>query len=396
MMIKNEEVKRLIIIEVIIILIVLIATTLSSFYIYNKAIKNDTLNNAYLAGTAIKENENLESEIVSSLIFKDNYDLGYQVLDKYGLLEIDSNNLKKDIIIINLSVAGISLLIIAIINYLFIRNNYRKIAKIDQYMNNILNDDYSLDIKDYCEGDISNLKNDTYKMTIKLKEQSELLQKEKIYLEEILEDISHQIKTPLTSMYMINDILANEKSKEKRQEFLNKNEQQLNRIEWLITSLLKISRLDSGTVKLKKEKVKAKDLIEKAINPIKELIEIKNINLILDIKNVTLTVDLNWTSEAILNIIKNACEHTTDEVSIKVTDNPIYTSISVSDNGLGIDKKDLPHIFKRFYKGNHNKESIGIGLNMASKIINLQNGTIDVITSNKGTTFEIKLFKSTL
>ena len=395
-MIKNDEVKKLLISEFLVFIIVITISIITSFTIYNKALENNSLNNAYIIGAVLNQDETLESTIANSLIFKENLSKGKQFLDKYGLSEINNDDLKQSIIKTNLTITLTSLVLIAIINYLFIRNNYKKVAKIDQYMNNILNDDYSLDIKDYCEGDISNLKNDTYKMTIKLKEQSELLEKEKKYLEEILEDISHQVKTPLTSMYMINDILANEPNKQKRQGFLNKNEQQLNRIEWLITSLLKMSRLDSGTVKLKPEKVKVKTLIDKAINPINELIEIKNIKLNLDIDNIDVLVDLNWTSEALLNIIKNACEHTTDEISIKAITNPIYTAILIKDNGKGISKTDLPHIFKRFYKGSHNKDSIGIGLNMALKIINLQNGTIAVDTSTSGTTFTIKIFKSSL
>ena len=274
---------------------------------------------------------------------------------------------------------------------------YQRIKKIDQYMNNILNDDYSLDIKEYCEGDISNLKNDVYKMTVKLKEQSELLLKDKKYLEETLEDISHQIKTPLTSMYMINDILGNEKNEKIRKEFLIKNKNQIERIEWLVISLLKMSRLDSGTVKLKKEKIKVKDLINKAIEPIKVSLDLKAIDLELNLSNDIVLVDVNWTKEAILNIIKNACEHTKDKIIITSKNNPLYTEIKITDNGKGIAKKDLKHIFERFYKGSDSKDSIGIGLNMSKKIINLENGIIEVETKeNLGSTFIIKLYKNNL
>lgn len=290
----------------------------------------------------------------------------------------------------------LGLIVIFIVNIIFIYKMYKKVNEIDRYMIDILNGDYSLDIKDYCEGDISNLKNDTYKMTVKLREQSELLKNDKKYLEELLEDISHQLKTPLTSMYMINDIISHENDKFKRQEFLDQNEQQLNRIEWLITSLLKISRLDSGTIKLKLEKVKLKDLLDKSIKPIEELIKSKNIDFNMDIIDEYIIVDLNWTSEALLNIIKNACEHTTDKIEIKTFKNPIYTEIVISDNGNGISKKDLPHIFERFYKGEHNKDSIGIGLNMAQKIVNLENGKISVETSDRGTNFSVKMFKSNI
>ena len=146
---------------------------------------------------------------------------------------------------------------------------------------------------------------------------------------------------------------------------------------------------------MKKEKIKLKDLIAKSIEPINVLLELKNIKLIEEIEDVDLNVDINWTVEALLNIIKNACEHTNNKIIIKGTTNPLYTEICISDNGPGINKKDIKHIFERFYKGNHNKESIGIGLNMSKKIINLQKGIIEVV-SNEGSTFIIKLYKNNI
>ena len=234
-------------------------------------------------------------------------------------------------------------------------------------------------------------------MTVKLKEQSELLIKEKKYLEETLQDISHQIKTPLTSMYMINDILTNEKDENIKKEFLIKNKNQIERIEWLVTSLLKLSRLESGTVKLKKEKIELNKLIDKAIEPINVLLELKDIKLIKSIEDTNINIDINWTVEALLNIIKNACEHTKDKIEIIGSTNPLYTEIKIVDNGIGINKKDIKHIFERFYKGSHNKESIGIGLNMSKKIINLQNGIIEVFSKEGvGSTFIIKFYKNNL
>ena len=196
---------------------------------------------------------------------------------------------------------------------------------------------------------------------------------------------------------MINDILTNEKDEKIRKEFLIKNKNQIERIEWLVISLLKMSRLDSGTVKLKKEKIKVKDLINKSIEPIKVSLDLKSIDLELDLSNDYVLVDINWTSEALLNIIKNAYEHTKDKITITSKNNPLYTEIKITDNGNGIAKKDLKHIFERFYKGNDNKDSIGIGLNMSKKIINLEQGIIEVETKeNVGSTFIIKLYKNNL
>ncbi len=383
--------KKYFIINFIAILIIILFYFLISNIINNSYEQKIIDNDSYLIGNLLSKYPNLEEDIVSSYLIKDNYELGNNLIKEYNLINIKNNN--SFILIYCL----ISSLVLFIINYIYIRNIYKKISKIDKYMNNILNDDYSIDIKEYCEGDISNLKNDIYKMTVKLKEQSELLIKEKKYLEETLQDISHQIKTPLTSMYMINDILTNEKDENIKKEFLIKNKNQIERIEWLVTSLLKLSRLESGTVKLKKEKIELNKLIDKAIEPINVLLELKDIKLIKSIEDTNINIDINWTVEALLNIIKNACEHTKDKIEIIGSTNPLYTEIKIIDNGVGINKKDIKHIFERFYKGNHNKESIGIGLNMSKKIINLQNGIIEVSSKEGvGSTFIIKFYKNNL
>ena len=247
---------------------------------------------------------------------------------------------------------------------------------------------------------MSNLSNDIYKVTVKLKEQNDITRKDKKYLEEILSDISHQLKTPLTSMYVINDLLDTDLDDNIRKEFLQKNKAQLSRIEWLVTSLLKISRLDSGTIVLKPKKIKLETLINKSLEPLLIPMELKNINLKLDIDfNMKMVIDLNWTSEALINIIKNACEHTDENGTIRIysEDNPIYQAIIIEDNGNGISEDDLPFIFERFFKGKSNKESIGIGLNMAKKIIDMQKGDISVKSEiGKYTAFTIKFYKNVI
>ena len=200
-------------------------------------------------------------------------------------------------------------LITIIITWYHLYKKNKKIKNLSTYMNNILNNNYSLDIRDYEEGDLSNLKNDIYKMTVKLKEQSDSSQKEKKYLEEVLSDISHQLKTPLTSMYVINDVLLSDKKIDdsKKQEFLIKNRKELERIEWLVTSLLKMSRLDSGSEKIIPKETKLDDLIRKTVTPLEIPIELKNLHLVLDYdKNIKLNIDLNWTTEDIINILKNS------------------------------------------------------------------------------------------
>ena len=407
-MFKNREVKKILFLNLIYFFIIIIIGLILSLYSFNLYKKNLIRNNSILVGNILKNHPELEEEVINELILNsDTYDYGVKILNKYGLddpkyfdyLKVN-NELKQNIILTNILFIIILFMLISITYLIFIKNQYRKINKIDKYMNKILNNDYSLDIRDYVEGDISTLKNDVYKMTIKLKEQTELSIKDKKYLEETLADISHQIKTPLTSMYVINDILSdNDLDKKSQIEFLNKNRNQLERIEWLVTTLLKISRLDSGMVTLKRDNINIDNLIKKTIEPIKIMAELKNILIETNIETTNFYLDFNWTLEALTNILKNACEHTHNNGSIKieVNENPLYLNIKIIDNGVGISESDKKHIFDRFYKGKTNKDSIGIGLNMAKKIINLQNGEIECISKiNEGTTFDIKFYKKVI
>lgn len=393
-MIKNTELKKLIIIQIIIFLFSIILCIV----FYNKINKDysETLinNDANLIGNFLIINPDLEQKLLSVVNSTQNYELGQKFLEENNLLDYREKNYSVNFITISLSVLTVFSILI-VINYYFIRKLYKKIKEIDYDVDKILQGNYEINILDYNEGSLSSLKNNIYKMTVKLRESNELISKEKNNLEELLEDISHQIKTPLTSMYMINDILQKETNSKVRQEFLDKNEKQINRIEWLVTSLLKMSRLDNGSVKLKKEMTNVDTMLTKAITPILPLIESKNIKVKHEKQNLKIKIDPDWTSEALLNIIKNACEHTKDSVTITTSSNPLYTAIEVKDNGEGIDKKDLSHLFERFYRGNHNKESIGIGLSMSKKIIELQNGTIEVKSHvGKGSTFIVKFFKN--
>lgn len=406
-MLKNKEVRELILIEIIVLIIGIVSILLLNKYSYETYKEAIIENNLYIIDSIISKHPELENEVIDGII---NHNISesesYEILNKYGLDRLDTvdylnNNSYINKTIRKYNIIYISILIIFVFSILIIYINkiYNKIRKLSIYTNDILNNKYSMDIREYSEGDISNLKNDLYKMTIKLKEQNELSLKDKIYLQDTLSDISHQLKTPLTSMYVINELLYDDKlDKSLKKELLNKSKKGLERIEWLITSLLKMSRLDSGSEKLILERVKLINIINKTIEPIRIPLELKNINLNVSCSNdIKVNVDVNWTTEALINILKNAMEHTLENGNINIvcSDNPLYTMISISDDGCGISKKDLPHIFERFYKGMSNKESIGIGLNMSKKIIENENGNISVKSKeNEGTTFIIKLFKN--
>lgn len=291
----------------------------------------------------------------------------------------------------------VAFLIIYLAN-LFTLRRYKEIEKLSGYLRNISNGNYSMDIRDNEEGELSILKNEIYKVTLMLSKQGEFLKKDKEKLADAISDISHQLKTPLTSMMVMIDLLSEENlNLEKRIEFTKNIEMQLERMDWLLTSLLKLSKIDAGTITFKKDKVKVSELIKKAMSPLLIPMELKEQKLIVDgNENTSFTGDLNWSTEAIVNIVKNCIEHTKNKgvISIFYEENPLYTEIKILDNGSGIEKEDLPYIFKRFYKGkNASAGSVGIGLAMAKSIIVSQNGDISVRSKkNEGTEFSIKFY----
>lgn len=281
--------------------------------------------------------------------------------------------------------------------YNITKKRYKKIADLNNYLSLVCAGNYMIDIKDNTEGELSILKNNLYKVIVLLRSKNELLEKDKIYLADSLADISHQLKTPLTSLMVMVDLLKNEKNIDKQKEFISIIEIQISKIKWLVENLLKLSKLDAGTIKFKKEKIDVSSVITKSLSPFLVQMEMKNISLETTINDFSFTGDLNWTSEAVENIIKNCIEHTADsgKLNIETGVTNIYSYIKITDNGCGIKKKDLPHIFERFYQGeNSSKESVGIGLALAKTIIDNQGGSIEVTSEeNVGTEFIIKFNK---
>lgn len=256
------------------------------------------------------------------------------------------------------------------------------------------------------EGQIGILQSEIYKMVVLLQEQSHAATKEKNYLARMLSDISHQIKTPITAITLMTDLLMKpDLPLEKRLEFVEKIDKQVSKITWLIRNLLTLSQLEADMLKLKKDRVLVSELLEKVCQSLELLAEVKGVAMITDFNQkdspkmqdeIYLICDETWIAEAFSNIIKNCIEHTPEggEVRITVTQHNFATNIIISDNGCGIAKEDLPHVFERFYKGRHgSKDSVGIGLAMARQIILRQNGMISVESKEgSGTTFLIKLY----
>ncbi|KUO61402.1 MAG: histidine kinase [Gracilibacter sp. BRH_c7a] len=293
----------------------------------------------------------------------------------------------------------VTAVLLIICSLLFTRWRYSELEKLSGYLRQISGGNYSLDVRDNHEGELSILKNDIYKVTNLLSEQSSLLQKDKKQLTDAISDISHQLKTPLTSMMVMADLLSDPKLPvEKRTEFTRNIRIQLERMEWLVSSLLKISKIDAGTIQFKKHQIDVNTLIQKAIEPLLIPMDIKEQSVQINgEERVSFLGDLNWAAEAMINIIKNCVEHTPQGgvISISFSENPLFTEIVIADNGRGIPKEDIPYIFKRFYKGkNASEDSIGIGLAMAHGIITSQNGDIEVKSDKgQGTQFIIKFYK---
>ncbi|MHA2855988.1 sensor histidine kinase [Paenibacillus lautus] len=282
---------------------------------------------------------------------------------------------------------------------LFTKWRYREIEKLSVYLREISSGNDTLDVRDNQEGELSILKNDIYKVTRMLSEHRSLLQRDKLQLTDAISDISHQLKTPLTSMTVMADLLsAPDLPPAKRTEFTHHIRIQLERIDWLVSSLLKLSKMDAKTIPFKKDRIPMKSLIQKALEPVMIPMDIKGQTVSIEgDDNVSFVGDFNWTAEAVINILKNGVEHTPEggAIAISFSENALYTEIVIADNGKGIPKEDLPYIFKRFYKGKNASEgSIGIGLAMAQSIIASQNGVIDVTSDGeKGTQFRIKFYK---
>ena len=285
----------------------------------------------------------------------------------------------------------------------FIKYNEKKdkeIESIIKIVEEINKKNYKLDLDGMSEDELSILKNEIYKTTIMLKEQAENSTKDKINLKNSLSDISHQLKTPLTSiMIMLDNLIENpELDVEIRNDFVREIKVETAHINSFVQLILKLSQLDSNTVEYFNKKMKLSELVEKSMKKIQPLCDLKNIHVDINIiKDSEIVCDEMWQVEAISNIMKNCVEHSKEEqtVGVIINTNNIYSQITIKDNGVGISKQDLPHIFDRFYKGkNSTSNSIGIGLALAKTIISKSNATIQVESEEgKGTTFIIKYFK---
>lgn len=295
---------------------------------------------------------------------------------------------------------AVVLVVCVILNCVHLVNTYRRYRRMQELssdINRILHGDDTLSFDKYEEGELAILESEVQKMVVRLREQQSQLLADKKYLADSIADISHQIRTPLTSINLLVSFLSEPNiTEEKRQKTIRELYELLSRIDWLITTLLKISKLDAGTIQLKQETVSMQTLIQQSVEPLLVPIELRGQELRIEAKG-HFVGDANWTSEAIGNIVKNCMEHTPigGNLHIQADENTLYQEIIIEDTGCGISSEDLPHIFERFYKGkNFSNKSFGVGLALARGIINTQNGTVKAENKKEGgAKFTIRFYK---
>lgn len=366
--------------------------------------------NIAVMGAVVKQYPQIEEEIVSNYTrgFQDNYHYGKKILEKYSYnenLSIDKNNfLQKDFknaytkIYLILAFFVLVCLAFLILTYSKIFN---KIRKLSVNAEAVIEGNYSLVDGDMKEGDIGHLTYQLNTMSERLSDTVQALRHEKLFLKKLITDISHQLKTPLASLIMFNDILDNDKTltEYEQSRFLAESKNQLDRMEWLIKNMMKMAKLEAGVVDFDKKEALISETIQRSIAGLKLIASDKNICINTSGSNkVTVMHDINWTTEAFSNIIKNSIEHCAKgcEINICWEENNVFVQIVISDNGTGISKDELPKIFDRFYKGSNSSSptNIGIGLFITKTIIEGQGGSIYAYSQNgQGAKFIVRLMK---
>ena len=344
-----------------------------------------------------------EEEVLE--ILKNNETPESRVLEKYGYTpdisyiktlgeQIETNKKQNIALVIIFGTVSLGIYLIYVIT------QEKKIAEINEYIKQINNKNYILKIEENDNGELSKLRNELYKTTVLLKETAEISEKEKENLSTAIADISHQLKTPLTSIRIMLDNIQDDPDMEKevREDFLREISKQIDWISSLVVALLKIAKFDAGTIKMENNEINAKNLIDNIVSNLAILMELKNIEIITNVdEKATFIADYKWQQEALTNILKNAIEHSkhNSRIYITVENTNLFLKIIIKDEGSGIDKEDLKHIFQRFYKAKNSSEnSIGIGLPLAKAIIEQSNGYIKVETKyGEGTSFEVKYIK---
>ena len=396
---------------IIFIMMIFLASNWVALKIYHDNLKSDYINSVGVISAKVVENHpELEKEImplVTKGISMQDVNKGQKFLSKYGVTRNLENELfpymKDTMVYDNTSIIILFMILTSVLFSLNLFQHvyfYKRIKNLTSAAKEVVDGHFDISINENAEGDYSKLASAFNKMKGVIRNNINDLKKEKNFLVEILSDISHQLKTPLASMIIYNDILLDkELSKDKRDIILLSNQEQLNRMRWLIQSILKLARLDANAITFEKENFCVNETIQNSIDALEMNINKKNIRIIFkDDIEVFFEHDILWLEEAFINLIKNCIEHTEafGKIIVELLENPIYIRVIIEDNGEGINEKDLPNIFNRFYKGKTSikSDSVGIGLALSKSIFEAHNGTIEVHSKiGVGTKFIITFLK---
>lgn len=370
-------------------------------------IKKYEYNNNLVLGSVlfrIKEkypdvDEGIIMDILNDKTLSDN-----DIWRQYGIdIHDEALSLSNKIVLDRMIVSGFLCLSIYIVLVILIFTWYsflynRKIREITRYIEEINNKNYTLDLLSNGETDLSILKNEIYKTMVMLREVADNSSKDKLSLKKSLSDISHQIKTPLTSINIMLDNIIDDDSMtdEVRKDFIINIKREITSINFLVYNILKLSKFDANAIKFKQDEISAQELFAKVLQNVMMISDLKNVKIEVEPDDIVFIGDFKWEVQALTNIVKNCIEHSSEDgiIKIKFNDNKLFNEIVIEDNGLGIDDDNLKHIFERFYKVNESDNGFGIGLNLAKMIIENDDGVIKVNSKvGVGTTFIIRYLK---
>lgn len=337
----------------------------------------------------------------------------YSILRKNGITDNtfyikDMSDIRNVNIIVSTLIIGVMSVLFIICFYIYLRRRKNAIVQLQDYMDKISRGNYELEINDNSEDELSSLKNSLYKIMVYMKEQADSARIKKVMLAQSVSDISHQLKTPLTSTQILLDNLNDNPDMEyaTRKKFIYEALNQVNGMSWMIVTMLKLSRIDAGVVEFNNENISINKIIEEAVGNLEVIAEIKNVNIEKNIDNrnedelnksdIYIKGDYNWNREALQNIIKNAIEHSNDKgtVKINITDNDVYTAVYITNRGEKLSDKQQKQIFERYYsEAKYEDNSMGIGLPLAKAVIEKQGGYISVESDDEETVFIVKYIK---
>mgnify|MGYP001029709878 FL=1 len=332
---------------------------------------------------------------------------GRQLLARYGIFEEYGSRTfggqEKRLLYFQIGlnlflITALALGIFRIVYYL--RGRQSRIEELQCYLEQLSRGNYRLELEENRDDELSGLRNEIYRITVQLRESAALEKYRRKALSASVADISHQLKTPMTSMTILLDNLVENEDMDEitRQRFLSEIRRQLTGMSWLIATMLKLSRLEAGAVELERIPLQAHTLVEKCFDKLQTTAEWREVHLEAELQpGASLTVDENWTAEALCNIVKNAIEHSAagGNVQVLTRENEVYTEIRVTDDGVGISREEREKLFQRFYRGKcADRDSIGIGLALAKEVVEQQHGQIQVESQEgKGTIFSLKFMK---